>query len=119
MISKLKKLEAKLSFVDVEDLYTLTIYSSDLIFIRYLQKFILHYAEYFNISEIFKDNSQKKQSFVSVLIQKLFESVQWIKVTYLPAELVIPSRNDFSRIHDRHFKEFLVKRKGKKALVID
>lgn len=115
MISKLRKLEAKLSFVDIEDLFTLTIYSSDLTVIRYLQKFISQYSEYFNINEIFKDSPSKKQSFISVLIQKLYESIQWIRSTYLPSSSSFPisfSVAEVMQAHSDRHQEFFVKRKG-------
>lgn len=93
MITKLRKLEAKLSYIDVEDLYTLSSYSSDALFIKHLQKFIAQYAEFFNITEIFRDNSSRKQFFIIVLIQKLFECVEWMKHS---PELVSGNSRDFA-----------------------
>lgn len=105
MISKLQKLEAKLSVVDIEDLYTLTIYSSDVSMIRHLQKFIGQYSEFYNVSEIFKDSANKRQSFISVLIQKLFEISQWLKKR-LSGSSSTPTLD----------RDFLVKRKCKPHL---
>ena len=122
MISKLKKLEAKLSFLDVEDLFTLTIFSSDITVIRYLQKFIAQYSEYFNINEIFRDNFSKKQSFISVLIQRLYETTQWMRSTYFPSSSTsespyIMSLSIVLKAHEEYHTEFFVKRKGQLSLV--
>jgi hypothetical protein len=84
MFSTLRKLEMKLSYIDMEDLYTLTLYTSDSKVIKHLQKFIIQYIEFYNISDIFKDNATKKQYFIIVLIQRLYETISWVKTTYLP-----------------------------------
>jgi hypothetical protein len=75
MFTKLSKLESKLTNLDLEDLFTLTNYSSDRKYILYLQKFIIHYSECFVISEIFKENVTKKQYFIMTLIYKLNETL--------------------------------------------
>jgi hypothetical protein len=100
MFNKLKKLEAKLSYIDVEDLYTLGPYSSDFQYIKCLQKFVAQYSEFYNISEIFKGNVSRKQFFIIVLIQRLSEGIQWIKTSYPPTSEV-------------QRKDYFVKRKGK------
>lgn len=111
MISKLQKLEAKLHVVDIEDLYTLTIYSPDITFIKHLQKFNVQYSEFYNVNEIFKDSQTKRQSFISVLIQKLYENTQWLRVQVLERD-----SEDGSRYSS---KDFFIKRKGESDILLN